>query len=183
MAARRYRSAWFDQKNMKVTSPLVLFTIALAVSPARADDKWDIAKLDLSKLPPIADKQGAIYDTEIRPLFEASCVRCHGEEKQKGGLRLDSLDATLRGGKAGKVVAAGDSLKSLLVAAAAQVNNDVAMPPKHAPGGPGGTRPPSGSGGGGQPHDGHGGPGWSGRIRSPTQSFYNRADRVDSRMD
>jgi len=57
---------------------------------------------------------------------------------------------------AGKVVIPGESKKSLLVAAAAQVNNDVAMPPKRGPGhggpgGPGGTGGPGGHGGFGPP--------------------------------
>jgi hypothetical protein len=69
-------------------------------------------------------------------------------------LRLDSLDSALEGGKDGKVVIPGDSKKILLVAAAAQVNNDVAMPPKRGPGGHGG---PGGPGGGNSP-DGPGGP-------------------------
>jgi len=58
------------------------------VSSARAADKWDISKLDLSKLPTPADKKGVTYVRDIRPLFEASCFRCHGEDRQKGELRL-----------------------------------------------------------------------------------------------
>jgi hypothetical protein len=155
---------------MKIASTLIVISLAVAIWPARADDKWDINKLDLSKLPPVADKQGVTFETDIRPLFEASCVRCHGDERQKGGLRLDNLESTLKGGKAGKIVAAGDSLKSLLVAAVAQVNDDVAMPPKHGPGGPGGNRPPGGPGGG-PPPEGQGGPGGPGGFGPPPKAF------------
>jgi hypothetical protein len=159
---------------MKITSTLILFSLAVAVWPARADDKWDITKLDLTKLPPAADKQGVTYETDIRPLFEAACLRCHGDDRQKGGLRLDNLESTLKGGKAGKIVATGDSLKSLLVAAVAQVNNDVAMPPKHGPGGPGGPGgggpPPDGQGGPGGP-SGPGGPGGPGGFGPPPKAF------------
>jgi mono/diheme cytochrome c family protein len=35
----------------------------------------------------------------IQPLFDAHCVSCHGPKKEKGKLRLDSLEATLKGGK------------------------------------------------------------------------------------
>jgi mono/diheme cytochrome c family protein len=31
--------------------------------------------------------------------FDAHCVSCHGPKKEKGKLRLDSLEATLKGGK------------------------------------------------------------------------------------
>ena len=108
-----------------------------------AQGKWDISKIDVSKLPPVADKKEVTYAKDIRPLLEASCFRCHGEQRPKGGLRLDSLEAVLKGGEDGKVVVAGDSKKSLLVAAAAQLNDEIAMPPKRGGGGPG-NRPPGG---------------------------------------
>jgi len=148
----------------------ILFGLALASAPVLAANKWDINKLDLSKLPPAADKQDVTYAKEIRPLLEASCLRCHGEERAKADLRLDSLQAALEGGKDGKVVIPGDSKNSLLVAAAAQINDDVAMPPKH---GPGGRRGPGGPGGlpGGGPPDGHGGPGGPGAFGPPAKAL------------
>jgi hypothetical protein len=141
---------------MRAISASVLVTLAIGALPAMAGNKWDITKIDLTKLPPAADTQGVTFEKDIRPLFESSCLRCHGEERQKGDLRLDSLEAALKGGKAGKIVIPGSSEKSLLVAAAAQVNDEIAMPPKHGPSGPGGNHPP---GGGGPPPDGQGGPG------------------------
>lgn len=114
------------------------------MSSARADEKWDLSKLDLSKLPPAAGQPGLTYTNDIRPLFETACFRCHGEQRPKGGLRLDSLEAVLQGGETGKVVIPGDSQKSLLVAAAAQLNEEIAMPPKRGPGGPGGPGGPPG---------------------------------------
>ncbi|PYM15113.1 MAG: hypothetical protein DME18_05055 [Verrucomicrobia bacterium] len=99
---------------------------------------------------------------DIRPILEASCFRCHGEEKQKGDLRLDSLQALLKGGEDGKVVVPGNSKKSLLVAAVAQIDDEIAMPPKRKPGGPGGpggpaNRRPGGPGAGNPPPGGPGG--------------------------
>ncbi|HEV8606212.1 MAG TPA: c-type cytochrome domain-containing protein, partial [Tepidisphaeraceae bacterium] len=29
------------------------------------------------------------FDQQIRPILQRSCIKCHGPEKQKGGLRLD----------------------------------------------------------------------------------------------
>src|SRR6266516_4305301 len=117
---------------------LILLGLALAQWPAKADTDWDISKLDVSKLPPAADKKGLTYAKDIRPMFQASCFRCHGEERQKGDLRLDSLEALLKGGEDGKVVVPGNSKKSVLVIAVAQINEELAMPPKRKPGGPGG---------------------------------------------
>jgi hypothetical protein len=130
---------------MKATSAFILFSLMIVSWPAQAGDKWDIEKFDLSKLPPPAEKADVTFAADILPLCEASCVRCHGEDRDKGDLRLDSLEATLKGGKEGKVVIPGDSKKSLLVVAAAQIDDATAMPPKH---GPGGNRPPGAPPGG-----------------------------------
>jgi hypothetical protein len=136
-----------------------------------ADDHWDISKIDVSKLPPPAAAKGLTYAKDIRPLLETACFRCHGEEKQKGDLRVDSRDALLKGGEVGKVIVPGNSKKSLLVAAVAQLNDDIAMPPKMKPrgGGPGGPGGP-GAGGpppGGGPGRGPGGPGGFGPPPKP----------------
>jgi hypothetical protein len=51
------------------------------------------------------------FAKEILPTFQ-ECIKCHGPEKQKGKLRLDSRDAALKGGKTGPAFVAGDSAKS-----------------------------------------------------------------------
>ncbi len=144
------------------TSTLLVLALAGATGSVRADDKWDITKIDVSKVPPAASTQGVTYEKDIRPIFEASCFRCHGAQKPKADLRLDSLEAVLKGGEDGKIVVPGNSKTSLVVAAVARVNEDVAMPPKFrprpgGPGGPGGPPP-----GGGAPPPGGGGPGGPG---------------------
>ena len=53
-------------------------------------------------------------------MFKASCVRCHGAERPKAQLRLDTLEGVLKGTKQGPVVTAGDSANSLLVKAISQ---------------------------------------------------------------
>ena len=127
---------------------LVTLAIIAAVLPA--------AELDLSKLPPASDQKGLTYDKDIKPLFEASCVNCHGERRQRAGLRLDSLQAVLTGSDEGKVITPGDSKGSGLVHAVAQIDPETAMPPKRRGGGPGGFGGPGGPGGG---PGGPGGPG------------------------
>jgi hypothetical protein len=158
--------------HVKTSSILILLALATSIWPAKADDKWDISKFDVGRLPPAAATKGVTYEKDIRLMLEDACFRCHGDERQKGGLRLDRLDATLKGGKAGKMVVSGDSQKSLLVAAAAQIDDKIAMPPKHGPGGPGENRPPAGPGGGPPPDGqdgpgGHGGPGGFGPPSKP----------------
>jgi Planctomycete cytochrome C len=154
---------------MKKLTTLLLLGLVAAQGPALAD-KLDFSKLDLTKLPPPADKAGVTYANDIRPLFEASCFGCHGEHRQRGDLRVDSLEAVLKGGKDGKVIVPGNSEKSPLVVAVSQIDDKFTMPPKFHPrrGGPGGFRgpggPPGGPGGPGGPPPGRfGGPGGPGR--------------------
>ncbi len=134
----------------------ILLTLAVSACSVLAAGKPDLAKIDVSKLPPAATQAGVTYAKDIRPMLEASCTRCHGEERPKGRLRLDSLEGALKGGKDGEVIVPGDSTKSLLVIAAARIDNDTAMPPKHRPGG-GRRGGPPGQGGPGGPPPGQGG--------------------------
>jgi mono/diheme cytochrome c family protein len=130
----------------------VMAAVASAASLAGA------AAVDLSKLPPVAKQDGVTFDKDIKPLFESSCLRCHGAERPKGGIRLDSQESVLKGGKEGKIVTPGNSEKSVLVVAISQINPENAMPPKpkpgkhhDGPGGPGGTNGPAPQGPGPKP--------------------------------
>jgi hypothetical protein len=119
-----------------------LFTLAFAAtaSPLMARSP------DLTKLPPPAKQEGVTYAKDIRPILEASCFRCHGQERPKAGLRLDSLEGVLKGSKEGKVIMPGESTKSKLVIAVARLDPESAMPPKPKQGRPrGGENPPGGS--------------------------------------
>jgi mono/diheme cytochrome c family protein len=87
-------------------------------------------KVDVSKLPPPADKKGVTFAKDIKPLFEKSCFKCHGPEKAKGDLRVDTLEATLKGSEHGKIVETGKSEKSRLVHSVARLDPDEAMPPE-----------------------------------------------------
>lgn len=42
-----------------------------------------------------------VFENEIQPLLASSCVDCHGAKRARGGLRLDSREAALAGGKSG----------------------------------------------------------------------------------
>ncbi|MDB6110627.1 MAG: hypothetical protein JWR69_2377, partial [Pedosphaera sp.] len=49
---------------------------------------------------------------DIQPILQESCLKCHGPEKQKGELRLDSKAAAFKGGKDGQVIVPGEPDKS-----------------------------------------------------------------------
>jgi cytochrome c553 len=68
--------------------------------------------------PPAADAEMArFFETSVRPVLVERCGSCHGAEKQKAGLRLDSLVGMLRGGESGPAIEPGDPTASNLVAA------------------------------------------------------------------
>src|SRR5882724_837536 len=54
------------------------------------------------------------FSRSIGPIFEASCLECHGPEKQKGKLRLDLRERALKQGDPGEVIALGVAGKSEL---------------------------------------------------------------------
>ena len=85
--------------------------------------------LDLSKLPPAANAP-VDFAREIQPLLAERCVKCHGPEKQKGGLRLDGKTAARKGGDDGKIFEPGKSAESRLIHLVAGLDADKVMPPK-----------------------------------------------------
>jgi hypothetical protein len=125
---------------MNLTKCILIAGVAVTGLSASAADP------DLSKLPPASDKKGLTYATDIQPIFKASCFGCHGEERHKADLRLDSLEGALKGSKDGVVIVPGKSEKSDLVLAVARLDPDTAMPPTRKPGkrGPGGPGGPNG---------------------------------------
>jgi hypothetical protein len=70
-----------------------------------------------------------LFESKVRPVLAQSCVKCHGGKKARGGLRLDSRAALLRGGEHGPALVPGDPDRSLLVQALRYTHEDVKMPP------------------------------------------------------
>ncbi|MEZ6142845.1 MAG: c-type cytochrome domain-containing protein [Zavarzinella sp.] len=50
---------------------------------------------------PASAEQIAFFEKKIRPILVDNCYSCHAEEKQKGGLRVDTRDGLLKGGDSG----------------------------------------------------------------------------------
>ena len=121
----KYQLTFMTTKRLLVCLGAAL---SLSLLASQAADKS--TTIDASKLPPPSDKKGVTYAGDIKPIFEKSCMKCHGAEKQKGKLRLDTLEAVLKGGEDGKVIEPGSSAKSMLVANVAHVGDeDMFMPP------------------------------------------------------
>jgi hypothetical protein len=77
-----------------------------------------------------ADRE--FFERKVRPLLVERCYSCHssGAKKQKGGLRLDSRAAILKGGESGPAVVPGEPDKSRLIEAVRYGRQDLQMPPK-----------------------------------------------------
>jgi mono/diheme cytochrome c family protein len=76
-----------------------------------------------------ASDSAAFFESKVRPLLIAQCHSCHGPEKQKGGLRLDSAASLHKGSDSGPVVVPGKPEQSPLIRAI-NYQADVKMPPK-----------------------------------------------------
>jgi mono/diheme cytochrome c family protein len=74
--------------------------------------------------------EGVDYLRDVKPIFSRHCVGCHGPQKQRSGLRLDSAAAIRKGGKSGPAVVIGKSAQSRLVLAVTGAEDVPAMPPK-----------------------------------------------------
>ncbi len=75
-----------------------------------------------------ADEGVQFFESKVRPLLVEHCQKCHGPKKQEGSLRLDSREATLKGGDSGPALVPGKPDESLLIGAVRHTG-DVQMPP------------------------------------------------------
>jgi hypothetical protein len=103
----------------------VLATLAATFSFAVAASAED------AKLPAPSTKADVTYATDIKPIFDAACVKCHDSAKRpKAGLALDTLEGVLKGSRHDKVVKPKDSAHSDLVLSVAHVGDPDSFMPK-----------------------------------------------------
>ncbi|MBI3736163.1 c-type cytochrome, partial [Candidatus Sumerlaeota bacterium] len=87
-----------------------------------------IRSLEVLKPAPAAPLPDALAARAV-DLLSQNCFSCHGPQKQKSDLRLDSREAILKGGTDGPAMISGDPERSLLIRAIRQTG-DLKMPPK-----------------------------------------------------
>jgi uncharacterized membrane protein len=91
--------------------------------------KDTVASLVIKPLPNV--QEAYVYSDVIRPIFQTKCFACHGENKQKGKLRMDDSLLLMKGGKDGKVILAGNAKESEMIKRLLlPVDNEDHMPPK-----------------------------------------------------
>jgi hypothetical protein len=106
---------------MKMPSKLTL--PGLLACAAVIGSCWS-AVADTPTLPPPSTKTGVTYATDIKPIFDASCVKCHSGDRPKARLHMDTLEGVLKGTKEGPIVKAGDSANSFIVKSVAHATSD-----------------------------------------------------------
>jgi hypothetical protein len=89
-----------------------------------------VARAGQPALPSESEKQ-RFFENQVQPLLQSTCFKCHGgESKIKGGLRLTSRAAILKGGDTGPAVSLDNPAASLLLKAISWKDEDLQMPPK-----------------------------------------------------
>ena len=105
---------------------------ALVLTAAAREDARPPAEgrqIDSTKLPP-AGTNHIDFARDVQPIFERSCLRCHGPERPKSKFRLDNRAAALQGGEDNRDdIIPGDSAHSPLIHYVARLVKEMEMPP------------------------------------------------------
>jgi len=73
------------------------------------------------------------FEKQVRPLLVKQCLSCHGPAQQFSSLRVDSLEALLKGGNRGPAIIPGDATLSLLAKSVRHEGLKMPMGSKLAP--------------------------------------------------
>src|SRR5262249_56080806 len=81
---------------------------------------------------PCSAPDPAVSGPAATPTLSRNCYTCHGPDKQRSGLRLDTAAAALKGGDSGPALVPGKSAASRLIQAVTGADDVPQMPPKGA---------------------------------------------------
>jgi mono/diheme cytochrome c family protein len=102
-----------DMRHLTILAVATALLPGTAASPARAEQSGP-SEVDFVR--------------DVQPIFEAHCISCHGQKKQKGRLRLDSKAPAMRGGVSGAAIVPGRSKESRLFQVLLNPDPDERMP-------------------------------------------------------
>ena len=68
------------------------------------------------------------FARDVMPIIKRTCVECHGPDKVKARLRMDSVEGLQKGGKSGALVKAGDPENSLMLRRVLGLDGEDQMP-------------------------------------------------------
>src|SRR6187551_941571 len=90
-----------DKTPFRVRSTVMLVAVVAA--------SWHSQQVSL------ADEEKVTFEKHISPIFQARCVKCHGEGKLEGGLDLRRRFLLVNGGDSGAALVEGKPEESLLI--------------------------------------------------------------------
>src|SRR5260370_15709476 len=93
---------------------LAIFALVCALAPGAAA---------------ITPQETEFFEKEVRPVLAEQCYKCHGPDKQKGALRVDSRAAILKGTDDGPIVVPGKPDQSEFIKSIKHIG-DSKMPEK-----------------------------------------------------
>ncbi|MBI2432364.1 MAG: c-type cytochrome [Candidatus Hydrogenedentes bacterium] len=109
------RGAEWDTVTLAAKAPAAAPAPAPApAEPAPAPAPAPVEPAPAPAVPAAAPAGGVDFARDIVPILAARCFECHGPEKQKGELRLDSKETFLKGGENGPIVVAGKAGESTM---------------------------------------------------------------------
>lgn len=137
------RDQWISAAGTAWATMAILLTLEPTVDPARLPKAEELIasfrKSSSEKTPgaaarPVTNPSSGTaridFVRDIQPIFERSCVGCHGGEKPKSGFALISREALLRGGQSGEpAIVLGHAQESQLVRYVSDAVEDLEMPP------------------------------------------------------
>ena len=123
-------TTWFSPRGILALAGALFVTVAgVRLNGTSAFDSLALAQGRPAPAMAAAPtpQQVEFFETKVRPLFVESCLDCHTDD-EKGGLRLDSRAAILKGGESGPAIVLGDPDASLLMKAVNHVQGVSKMP-------------------------------------------------------
>jgi hypothetical protein len=111
--------SFFRKKNIAGKSYTVLATACIIISAHWGADithgeNFILAPVEQEKKTVPVD-QAVVFQDVIKPILEAKCYSCHGQDSKKGGLLLADVAGILRGGKTGPLFVPGKPSVSLII--------------------------------------------------------------------
>ncbi len=80
--------------------------------------------------PKFSPEDVKFYESQVKPILDESCLKCHGGEKTKADFKVTSRGALLRGGESGLAINSDKPDTSLLLKMINYADDDHQMPPK-----------------------------------------------------
>src|SRR5437588_2443151 len=73
------------------------------------------------------------YVRDVKPILTQNCVKCHGPDRHRNGLRLDTAASARKGGDSGPAGTPGESAKSRIFLMITAADGVKPMPPSGPP--------------------------------------------------